>query len=36
MDDSQNEAGWGYFVQFWKYFFAIVIIGVIFLALVAL
>ncbi len=36
MDDSQNVKGWDYFIRFWKYFFAIVILGLIFLAIVAL
>ncbi len=36
MDTSQNEKGWGYFVQFWKYFFILCFVIIIGLAIVAL
>lgn len=36
MDDTQNEKGWGYFIQFWKYFFLLVAVIIILLAMITL
>ncbi len=36
MDDTQNQKGWNYFIRFWKYFFALVIVGIILLAFITL
>lgn len=36
MKREQNEASWRYFVNFWKIFFGVVILGLILLALLTL
>ncbi len=36
MNREQNEDAWVYFTNFWKYFFAICIVGLILLAMITL